>query len=70
MSYVLKIDANKCTGHGRCYVQAPDLLSDDEQGYVAERGTVVPVPEDLLEQAEAAEQACPEMAISLETDDS
>lgn len=70
MSYVLKIDAAKCTGHGRCYVQAPDLLSDDEQGYVEQRGQVVPVPDDLLEQAEEAEQACPELAITVESTDS
>ena len=34
----LSIDADKCMGHGRCYSVAPDLLTDDEEGFVAQRG--------------------------------
>ncbi len=60
----LTIDADKCQGHGRCYAVAPDLLSDDEQGFVAQGGTTFDVPDDLLGQAEEAVDACPEMAIS------
>ena len=34
----LTIDAGMCTGHGRCYTLAPDLLTYDDEGFVAERG--------------------------------
>ena len=40
----LTIDAAMCTGHGRCYTLAPDLLSYDDEGFVTERGTTVEVP--------------------------
>jgi ferredoxin len=64
--HILRINPDKCTGHGRCYSVAPDLLSDDEQGFVAERGTDVIVPENLLDQAYEAENACPELAITVD----
>jgi ferredoxin len=61
----ISIDAGKCMGHGRCYTVAPDLLSDDEEGFVAQRGQTWPVPAALLGQANEAVDACPESAISL-----
>lgn len=60
----LTIDAAKCQGHGRCYAVAPDLLTDDEQGYVAQGGTTFEIPDGLEGQAQDAADACPEMAIS------
>ncbi|MFI0773454.1 ferredoxin [Streptomyces sp. NPDC021212] len=65
MTARLRLDAARCTGHGRCYAVAPDLLSDDEEGFVEQRGTDLPVPAPLLGQAAEAESACPEMAITL-----
>ncbi|MBM9465590.1 ferredoxin [Aeromicrobium sp. YIM 150415] len=59
----IEIDGAKCMGHGRCYAVAPDLLSDDDEGFVAERGTSWEVPADLLDQAQEAADACPEGAI-------
>jgi ferredoxin len=61
----IKIDATRCMGHGRCYSVADELLSDDEEGFVAQRGQCWEVPEGLLEQAEDAVNACPESAIAL-----
>jgi ferredoxin len=61
----IKIDAARCMGHGRCYSAAPDLLSDDEEGFVAQRGNSWEVPADLLEGAREAANACPESAITL-----
>jgi len=61
----ISIDAAKCMGHGRCYAVAPDLLSDDEQGFVAQSGQTLEVPENLRDQAREAVDACPESAISL-----
>ena len=40
----LTIDAAMCTGHGRCYTLAPDLLTYDDEGFVNERGTTIEVP--------------------------
>ncbi len=61
------IDASRCTGHGRCYMSAPEIFDyDDDDGY----GSVVnPDVEPGSPEAAAAEHAaanCPESAISLE----
>lgn len=61
----LRVDAGECTGHGRCYRIAPDLLSFDDEGYVTIRGDAIDVPADQVELALEAEGTCPEGAISL-----
>ena len=61
----LSNDASKCTGHGRCYTAAPDLLADDEEGYVTIRGTSMEVTDEQLADAERAVAACPERALTL-----
>ena len=61
----LSVDADVCMGHGRCYQLAPEVLSDDEEGYVTIRGETIELPEDLRELAEEVEATCPEGAISL-----
>ncbi|HEY3831802.1 MAG TPA: ferredoxin [Acidimicrobiia bacterium] len=60
----ITIDADVCTGHGRCYVLAPDLCEPDDRG----RGVVsrADVPPELEDQARAAAANCPERAVSLE----
>jgi ferredoxin len=60
----LRLDAVKCTGHGRCYVLGPDVFGEDEAGHCVLR--VVEVPGALADQAHAGEQNCPEGAISIE----
>ncbi|HVA73654.1 MAG TPA: ferredoxin [Acidimicrobiales bacterium] len=62
----ISIDQSKCTGHGRCYVLAPDLFGADDSGYGAV--TREDVPEELRSQADAAQQNCPEHAVVLEED--
>ena len=62
----LRIDSERCTGHGRCYDLAPSLFGDDEQGY----GRVL-VDEPNASQLAAARLAvnsCPERAVILEDD--
>ncbi len=55
-----------CTGHGRCYTLAPQLLSCDDEGYVTIRGgEPIDVPDDLRELAEEVAGTCPESAISV-----
>jgi ferredoxin len=61
----LSVDASKCMGHGRCYTAAPDLLSDDEEGFVTLRGSSTEITDDQVAAAEKAVAACPERAISL-----
>jgi ferredoxin len=61
----LAVDADECTGHGRCYTVAPDLLTYDDEGYVTVRGSAIDVPPDQLAAAEEAAGSCPEEAITL-----
>ena len=61
----LRVDPTECTGHGRCYLIAPDLLTYDDEGYVSIRGQTIEVPSDQVELAEEAEGTCPEGAIIL-----
>jgi ferredoxin len=58
------IDHDRCTGHGRCYVTAPELFTDDDYGYgqVIGDGDVQPAQRDA---AEAAVNACPEQAVTI-----
>ena len=62
----LTIDAAMCTGHGRCYTLAPDLLSYDEEGFVTERGSTIEVPEGQEQAAREAALSCPEGAITID----
>lgn len=60
----IRIDNDICTGHGRCYMLAPDLFETDDSGYgVVTRSDV---PDELLDQAESARQNCPERAIFID----
>jgi ferredoxin len=58
------LDTEKCQGHGRCYVLAPEVFAPDEEGY----GSVLQgeVSGDLLEQARRGAMGCPEAAITIE----
>lgn len=62
----IRIDTSICTGHGRCYVLAPDLFEADDSGYG--RVTREEVPEELTAQAENARQNCPERAVFIDPD--
>jgi ferredoxin len=59
----VSVDAELCTGHGRCYTLAPDVFDADDVGH-----SVVLVDEvsgALESQAVVGEQNCPERAITL-----
>jgi ferredoxin len=58
----LRIDADRCTGHGRCYSLAPDLFEPDDEGngVVVGQGVVPPGQEDV---ARRAATNCPERAV-------
>ena len=61
----IAVDADRCTGHGRCYSIAPELLTSDDEGFVTIRGSATDVPADLLETARQIESSCPEGAVRL-----
>ncbi|KAA9148628.1 ferredoxin [Amycolatopsis acidicola] len=61
----ISIDGSRCMGHGRCYTMAETLLSDDDEGFVAERGQRWQVAAELADEAVQARDACPEAAITL-----
>ena len=60
----VQIDSERCQGHGRCYDLAPQLFTEDEEGYgqVIGDGTVSAADEH---QARLAMANCPENAIDV-----
>ncbi|QLQ09465.1 MAG: ferredoxin [Nocardioidaceae bacterium] len=59
----------RCTGHGRCYSEAPDLLDYDDEGFVSVRHAPMEFTEADREDAKAAVRACPERALSIVEED-
>jgi ferredoxin len=58
------VDRNRCAGHGRCYMVAPDVFTDDEDGYgrPALEGELAP---EAVTSAHRAVGSCPEQAIAI-----
>jgi ferredoxin len=61
----VKIDAELCTGHGRCAAVAAEFYKLDDNGYNAERGNTVDVPAGLEATAKHGARHCPERAITV-----
>ena len=60
----ISVDADACTGHGRCYALAPDVFAPDDEGHCV---VVVAEPTgDLEASARSAVANCPENALSVE----
>ncbi len=59
----VRIDSDRCTGHGRCYALAPDVFAPDDRGH----GEVLlhDVPDAFADQARLAAANCPESAIEV-----
>ena len=64
----IRIGAERCHGHGRCYDRAPDLFGEDEEGYGKVLGDGV-VPPGKERDARLAAANCPERAIDLLEED-
>jgi ferredoxin len=62
----LSIDADACTGHGRCYDAAPELIEPDDLGLA--RLLLAEIPAALDHSARRAVIACPERAITYHED--
>ena len=61
----IRLDTDRCQGHGRCYALAPDLFGCDDDGYA-----ILLVDGDVPAAAESkarlAADSCPEFAITVE----
>jgi len=59
----VRVDADLCVGHGRCYVLAPDVFGTDDFGHsvVLEEQ----ISESLRAQAQTGADNCPEKAITI-----
>ena len=60
----IRLDTERCTGHGRCYVLAPEVFDEDDRGRCVLKFETVPA--ELSESARTGVESCPEHA--LETD--
>jgi ferredoxin len=60
----IKLDSEKCQGHGRCYSLSPDVFESDDEGY-ARLLVDGDVPPDLEPAARLAADNCPEFAIEI-----
>jgi ferredoxin len=58
----ITIDGDACTGHGRCFVLAPEVFDSDDDGYSVLRFD--DVPPELEERARIGAANCPERAIT------
>jgi ferredoxin len=61
----IRVDADKCQGHNRCYGLAPDLFEVDDYGNATAAGNGV-VPAGREDAARLAVANCPEFAIIVE----
>lgn len=62
----IRVDADRCVGHGRCYELAPELFQEDEAGHcIVVHATV---PHELEGAARLGQANCPERAILVESD--
>ena len=60
--HTVLVNPDRCQGHSRCCMLAPELFDSDDFGYGVARGEGI-VPPELLEKAKLAVANCPEFAI-------
>jgi ferredoxin len=60
----VRVDAEKCVGHGRCYELAPEVYAEDDRGHCCLRRETVPPDHEKL--ARLGAENCPEDAITIE----
>ena len=59
----IRLDPERCTGHGRCYGLAPEVFDEDDAGRCVLKLTTV--PSKLQEQARTGVESCPEHALAI-----
>jgi ferredoxin len=60
----IRLDVDRCQGHGRCYVLAPDLFDADDYGHCVLLVDEVPAGREA--EARTGVENCPEQALALE----
>jgi ferredoxin len=63
--YRLTVIPDRCQGHNRCHVLAPELIEIDDLGFAHAKGDGG-IPAESLERARLAVRNCPEFALKLE----
>jgi ferredoxin len=58
-----RIDFERCSGHGRCYVLCPEVFAEDDDGYPIL--SPLPIAEGLADRVRRAADNCPEAAITI-----
>lgn len=62
----IKVNREKCTGHGRCWSLAPEVYDADDNGFIeAPEDGVVNVPAGHEDAALLGVRSCPEHALSV-----
>ena len=61
----IRVDAEKCEGHSRCYSLAPELVDVDDLGNAFELDAGE-IPAGLEDKARLIVDNCPEFAIMIE----
>jgi ferredoxin len=64
IQHIISINPDRCQGHSRCCMLAPELFESDDLGYGLVRGDGH-VPQALLDKAKLAVANCPEFAITM-----
>jgi len=59
----IRLNSERCSGHGRCYVLAPEVFDEDDRGHCVVK--LETVPPELQESARTGVEACPEYALSI-----
>jgi ferredoxin len=62
----IRLDSEKCQGHGRCYALSPDVFDSDDLGQAVLLLADGDVPPELEAAARLAADNCPEYAITVE----
>ena len=57
------VDADRCVGHGRCYVLAPEVFGEDDRGHCVI--LLADIPAELEDRARLGADNCPESAIRI-----
>ena len=65
MTIRIRVDEQRCVGHGRCYSLEPSVFQSDDDGYPLQRGRSIELPEGSEDAARRAIGNCPGGAISI-----
>jgi ferredoxin len=61
----VRVDGQRCTGHGRCWSLAPSVYKPDDDGFNSANDTVINVTNGNEDAAAEGVDNCPEGAITV-----